>query len=108
MLDEYVHVVFPYFFQCPTYRALPFWIDQLKVAILADEHYHHGNILEYLLENLLLPAQFIFGALLFADVADKAGEYLVPVTDHFSERHFHRKLLAIVAQGCNFGTLPVK
>src|ERR1700733_14664859 len=102
MLDKYVQIVFPYFFQCPTYRALPFWIDQFKAAIRSEEHYHHGDILEYLLEILLLLPQFILSALLFADIPDKASECLVPINGHFSERHFHRKLLAILAQGCNF------
>ena len=100
--------MFPYFFQRPTERALPFWIDHLHVAVLTYERYGHGDILEYLLEDLLLLSQFIFGAFLFADIADKACKYLVPVTDHFAERHFHRKLLTILAQGGNLGTLPVK
>src|SRR5580700_7106287 len=108
MLDKYVQIVFPYFFQCPTYRALPFWTDQFKAAIRSEEHYHHRDILEYLLEILLLLPQSILSALLFADIADKAGKYAVPVTDHFSERHFHRKLLAILAQGGNLDTLPVE
>ena len=69
MLDKYVQIVFPYFFQCPTYRALPFWIDQFKAAIRSEEHYHHGDILEYLLENLLLLPQFLFRPLSLGDIS---------------------------------------
>ncbi len=47
------------------------------------------------------------GLLPFTDVADEAGKYPMPVRGQFSERNFHRELLAILAQAGQFGTLPV-
>ena len=70
-----------------------------------------GNAGELHLRDLQVPfarAKQFLGLLSFADIADKAGKYLMPIAQKFPERDFRRELLAILALSGDFNALPVE
>src|SRR2546423_15596323 len=52
-----------YLFKRASQRAFPPTIDHLIAIIRAKKSYHQGNVIEYLLENLLLLSQLVFSTL---------------------------------------------
>ena len=54
-----IQIVFSYLFQSPTYHALPLPIDQLDLPSGLQEIYHHGDVIEYLLEHFFLVPQLL-------------------------------------------------